>query len=192
MTFSALKSLFCLLILASLVAAFRSAPVSYVVKPKASPLKWTGHAEVGSWAPSGTIQLRRGSFEYDGTTLRNGRFEVDMTTLASEEPRLQAHLRDADFFDVKRFPTAEYKLREVANGYAEGQLTLKGVTRPLRFPVTVENTANGLRIQGVATVDRTEFGVRYNSASFFSNLGDQAIRNDFQLAFDVTAAPVSQ
>ncbi len=46
----------------------------------ASQLTWTGYAEAGSWAPSGTIQLQRGSFEYDGHTLRNGRFMRRFTT----------------------------------------------------------------------------------------------------------------
>ncbi|MBC3785274.1 hypothetical protein [Spirosoma utsteinense] len=36
----------------------------------------------------------------------------------------------------------------------------------------------------------TQFGVRYNSASFFTDLGDQAIKNEFALTFDLLAKPV--
>jgi polyisoprenoid-binding protein YceI len=190
---TAMKPLFFFLaLLATALFSFQPAATSYTVQPAASRLTWTGYAELGSWAPSGTVQLRRGSFEYDGTTLRNGVFEIDLRTIAHENSQLQEHLRGKDFFDVKRFPNAEFRVREAQSGQATGELTVKSQTHPISFPVTLERTGNQLRIRGTATVDRTLFGVRYNSASFFSGLGDQAIRNDFQLAFDLVATSVPQ
>lgn len=44
---------------------------------------------------------------------------------------------------------------------------------------------SGLRLRGTATIDRTQFGVNFNSASFFQNLLSYAIRNDFLVAFGV-------
>ncbi|MCB2378296.1 YceI family protein [Hymenobacter sp. BT635] len=168
--------------------AFRPAPVVYRVEASASKLTWTGHAELGSWAPSGTVQLRGGQVEYAGNTLRNGRFEIDMRTIAHTNAELQTHLRGADFFAVEQFPTAVFILRELAAGQAVGQLTVRGITRPLRFPATLTRTGHRLRVQGTAAVDRTQFGVQFNSSSFFQNLGDRAIGNQFELAFDVVAA----
>ncbi|TGE23089.1 YceI family protein [Hymenobacter metallicola] len=167
--------------------AFQTAPLVYQADPVASKLTWTGHAEVGSWAPAGTVQLRRGQLEVVGHALRKGRFEVDMRTIAHSNTDLQRHLQGTDFFDVAQFPTAVFELREVVGKEALGQLTLRGITKPLRFPVTVTRTGRTLRVQGTATVDRTQYGVRFNSSSFFQNLGDQAIRNDFQLTFDLVA-----
>ncbi|PJJ48070.1 YceI family protein [Hymenobacter chitinivorans] len=182
-----MKTLFFFLLLFSCLA-FRPAPVVYRVDTAASKLTWTGYAEVGSWAPSGTVQLRQGQLEYGGNTLRNGRFEIDMRTIAHPNPDLQNHLRGTDFFAVEQFPTAVFELREVVGTEAVGQLTVKGITRPLRFPVRITRAGGTLRVQGTASVDRTQFGVQFNSSSFFQNLGDHAIRNDFQLAFDMVAA----
>ncbi|RFP65227.1 YceI family protein [Hymenobacter lapidiphilus] len=167
-------------------AAVRAAVATYRVGPAA--VTWTGYAEVGGYAPSGTVQLRRGRFSYDGRTLRNGRFEFDMTTLEQEQAQLAEHLRGEDFFAVAKYPTAVFELREVRAGVAIGQLTLRGVTRPVRFPLAVEPRPDGrLHISGNATLDRTQFGIHYNSSSFFQNLGSYAIRNEFRLTFDLTA-----
>jgi len=79
-------------------------------------------------------------------------------------------------------------LREVRGGTATGQLTLKGITKPVQFPVALERLPdNRLRVKGVATVGRTQFGVNYNSSSFFQKLGSYAIRNDLQLTVNIVA-----
>jgi polyisoprenoid-binding protein YceI len=177
-----------LTLLASLLLAFRPATTAtYQALPATSQLTWTGYAEVGDWAPSGTLQLRRGTFVYEGNTLRQGHFEFEMKTIVHTDAQLQKHLRGTDFFDVSRFPVAVFVLREVVDGQASGELTLKGITKPVSFPITTTAQPEGLRIQGKATIDRTQFGVNYNSSSFFQNLGSYAIRNEFTLTFDVVA-----
>ncbi|UOQ65160.1 YceI family protein [Hymenobacter volaticus] len=183
-----MKTVLAFLLFLSLTS-FQPAATTYQAKPTASQLTWTGHAEAGTWAPTGSVQLRRGTFEYDGQTLRNGRFEFDMSTIKHEDAKLTEHLRGTDFFDAAKYPTAVFVLREVKNSTAIGQLTIKGITMPVQFPLTLERLPNGsLRVTGTATIDRTQFGVNYNSSSFFQNLGSYAIRNDFQLAFTVVAS----
>ena len=180
------KLLIILLPLLALLAG-RPAATTYRLDPAASTLTWTGHAEVGSWAPQGTIRLREGRVMADGQTVRAARVVVEMATLAHEKPELAEHLRNADFFDTSKFPTAVFELTEFKAGQATGTLTIKGVTRPVAFPVAVVPVPGGLRLRGTATLDRTQFGINYNSTSFFQNLGSYAIRNDFQVAFDVLA-----
>ncbi|WP_426490760.1 YceI family protein [Hymenobacter sp. 102] len=181
-----MKALF-ILLLCTLLAA-RPAADTYRVDPTASRVTWTGYAEVGGYAPTGTVQLSRGTFTYDGRHLRAGRFEFDMRTIAQEQAQLVEHLRGPDFFDVARYPTAVFVLDNVQNGTAAGHLTLRGVTRPVQFPLTLTKLPNGqLRVTGKATLDRTQFGIKYNSASFFQNLGSYAIRNECALAFAVVA-----
>ncbi|WP_022822653.1 YceI family protein [Hymenobacter norwichensis] len=168
------------------LAAAQPAPTTYQATATTSRLTWTGHAEAGTWAPTGTVQLLRGALIYDGRTLRNGRFEFDMSTIRHEDAKLTEHLQGEDFFDAKKYPTAVFVLREVRGGTATGQLTLKGITKPVQFPVVFEQLPNNrLRLAGTATIDRTQFGVNYNSSSFFQNLGSYAIRNNFQLAFSL-------
>lgn len=163
---------------------------SYTINASASQLAWTGYAEVGSWAPSGTIQLVKGQLTRNGTQIRSATMTMDMTTIQHENGQLQTHLRDEAFFDATRFPTATFVLRTLTGTTASGQLTLKGVTKPVSFPVVVSQAGNGLRVKGRAVIDRTQFGIRYNSTNFFADLGDQAIKNEFALTFDLIAQPV--
>ncbi|TGD78781.1 YceI family protein [Hymenobacter wooponensis] len=177
-----------LLILLGLCAA-QLADSVYQIDPTASRITWTGYAEVGGYAPTGSVHVRQGTVAYDGRRLHQGRIEVDMRTISQEQAQLAEHLRGPDFFDATRYPTATFVLKEVQDGQARGQLTLKGVTKPVQFPITLTALPNGqLRIQGGATLDRTQFGVNYNSSSFFQNLGSYAIRNEFRLEFDVVAS----
>ena len=174
----------------ALLAARPAAVTTYRLDPASSTLAWTGHAEAGSWAPQGTVRLREGRVLADGVAVRAARVVVDMATIAHEQAPLAEHLRNADFFDVARFPTAVFELTEFKSGQARGTLTLKGVTQPVAFPVTVAAApGGGLRLRGTATIDRTRFGINYNSTAFFQNLGSYAVRNDFQVAFDVLARP---
>ncbi|HEX8327324.1 MAG TPA: YceI family protein [Hymenobacter sp.] len=169
------------------LCAARPAATTYRLDPATSTLTWTGHAEAGTWAPQGTIRLREGSVQAEGQTVRAARVVVDMSTIAHEQAQLAGHLRAADFFDAANYPTAVFELTSFKAGRASGTLTLKGITKPVEFPVSVEQVPDGLRLRGTATIDRTQFGVNYNSSSFFQNLGSYAIRNDFQVAFDLTA-----
>ncbi|GAB3639658.1 YceI family protein [Spirosoma arcticum] len=179
------------IILLTTVLSVRAQNQAYTIDANASQLTWTGYAEVGSWAPSGTLQLAKGQVTRNGNQISSATMTLDMTTIRHENGQLQTHLRDEAFFDVTRFPTATFVLRALTGTTATGQLTLKGVTKSVSFPVVVSQEGTGLRIKGRAVVDRTQFGIRYNSTSFFSGLGDQAIKNEFALTFDVIAKPVA-
>ncbi len=160
------------------------------VDPKASKLTWTGYAEIGSYAPSGQIQMKQGQVILTNNQLSGGTFVIDMATIQHENSQLQGHLREETFFDIARFPTATFVLTRIVGNTATGQLTIRGVTKPISFPVAVSRENNAIRIKGRAIIDRTQFGIRYNSVSFFSDLGDQAIKNTFALGFDVVTAGI--
>jgi polyisoprenoid-binding protein YceI len=59
----------------------------------------------------------------------------------------------------------------------EGDLTIKGITNPISFEMHVEGNSATTKL----IVDRSKFDVRYGSNSFFDNLGDKAIYDDFEL-----------
>jgi hypothetical protein len=68
-----------------------------------------------------------------------------------------------------------------------GDLTIKGITKPVTFPAKV-GVKNGVAAaSGTAVVDRTKYDIRYGSKSFFEGIGDKAIDNDFSLTFNVIA-----
>lgn len=182
--------LLALLLLLLPLGALQLPARTYRAQPAASHLTWTGYAEVGSYAPAGTVQLREGTLDYDGRTVRGARVVLDMRTIRHDDATLTRHLQGPDFFDVEHYPTAVFVLTALRREGAVGQLTVRGVTQPVQFPARLQPLPDGrLRLTGTATLDRTRFGVNYNSSSFFQNLGSYAIRNDFTLAFDLVAAP---
>ena len=180
----------CVLILSALTNTVAQTQ-SFTVDATASQINWTGYAEVGSWAPTGTIRLTKGQLTQSGNQITSAMLTMDMTTVEHENKQMQSHLRGEAFFDVAHFPEATFILRSLAGPTATGQLTIKGITKTITFPVVVSQISGGLRVKGKAVVDRTQFGVRYNSTSFFTDLGDQAIKNEFALAFDLLAKPIA-
>lgn len=156
---------------------------------QASNLQWEAKKVVGA-GHKGTLTFSSGEFTYKNNELVGGSFVVDMNTLtvtdedmdAKGKAKLEGHLKSDDFFAVKKFPTATLKLKTVTKtqaGYkAEGDLTIKGITKP----VTVELLRTA--VEGFAStvvINRTQYDIKYGSGSFFSNLGDKAIEDNFTI-----------
>ncbi len=156
------------------------------VNVEKSTISWEGKKVTG--AHSGTINLESGSLDFDGKALVGGNFVMDMTSITvtdlegDSKAKLEGHLKDDDFFGVNNFPTASYvitsvKVLDANNVELTGDLTIKGISKPYSFKMTMVD--GGAQVN--ATIDRTDFGIRYGSASFFDSLGDRAIYDDFEL-----------
>jgi polyisoprenoid-binding protein YceI len=92
--------------------------------------------------------------------------DIDTTSLYTSIPKLTDHLRTADFFEVREYPSAKFVSTKVAAGKAgavqvTGNLTLHGVTKEISFPATVEVTDKGLTLTSEFTIDRSQFGMNY-------------------------------
>jgi Uncharacterized conserved protein len=147
-----------------------------------SQVEWVGKKVTGKHG--GTITLKEGSLEYDGDQVVGGSFVIDMTSLQvtdqlpeGPKAKLTGHLKSADFFDVANHPTASFKIQSINDGSVYGHLTIKGITKPISFDANFTSAGAAATI----TVDRTKFDVRYGSGSFFDNLGDKAIYDEFTL-----------
>lgn len=176
----------------SIIALFVAAVAMGQVKKlhlQTSNLQWEAKKVVGA-GHKGSLTFSAGEFTYKNNELVGGSFVVDMNTLtvtdedmdAKGKAKLEEHLKSDDFFAVKKFPTATLKLKTVTKtqaGYkAEGDLTIKGITKP----VTVELLRRA--VEGFAStvvINRTEYDIKYGSGSFFSNLGDKAIEDNFTI-----------
>ena len=67
------------------------------------------------------------------------------------------------------------------NGTVDGKLTIKDSTNPIEFKAAVQKNADGTWFYANIVVDRTKYNIRYGSGSFFENLGDKTIYDDFKL-----------
>jgi polyisoprenoid-binding protein YceI len=171
-------------ILAITLVSF-TAITSKKVNVNDSKIIWKGYKVTGEH--EGTIMLKEGQLEFDGTTLVGGNFVMDMTTINTTDiqgewkDKLDGHLKSDDFFGVNTYKTATLKFTKVQpnkEGYnITGDLTIKGITKSINF--TMKTSSNNAT--AALKIDRTAYGIKYKSASFIENLKDKAIYDEFDL-----------
>ena len=106
--------------------------------------------------------------------------------------QLEGHLKADDFFGVANFPTSTINVISTTtkggNNYmVTANLTIKGITEKITFPATIEVSTENVTVAAKLSVDRTKFGIKYGSSSFFDKLGDKAIENNFDLEVNLVA-----
>jgi len=152
-----------------------------------SSIAWLASKVTGEH--NGTIKLQSGTLEMGDQGLTGGQFVVDMNTInnldlsGEYKDKLEGHLKSDDFFGVEKHPTASLTFKEVTqranqNVYVVvGELTIKNISHPITFDLNMgANEATAKLV-----VDRAKYDVRFRSASFFENLGDKLIFDDFEL-----------
>jgi polyisoprenoid-binding protein YceI len=175
---------------------------TYKVDLSKSEIKW--HAKKVTGEHTGTINVNNGQLLVSGNKVSGGSFAIDMNSIActdikdaTNNQKLVNHLKSDDFFGVEKHPTANFtitSLKPIANAAAgnpnytvTGDLTIKGITKPINFPATIA-VKNGIATaKADITINRSRFDIRYGSNSFFDNLGDKAIDDDFVVSLDITA-----
>lgn len=171
---------------------------TYAVDTEQSVINWNGKKVTGEHY--GTVKINKGTLSVDGNKLTGGTVEADMKTLTSLDlkdnenmyNRLVTHLKSDDFFSVEKHPVATFVITKATpKGGSQydltGNLTIKGITQPVTFPATVNITKNGVEANGKMSVDRTKYDIKFRSKSFFENLGDKAIYDDFTLEVKLLA-----
>ncbi|WP_231427768.1 MULTISPECIES: YceI family protein [Pedobacter] len=188
-----ISSIFLLVAVVSLSAFTTIKPVTYTVDAAKSTITWIGKKVTGSH--NGTISLKSGTLIFDGKKLVDGGFIIDMNSIkdADGSAKLEGHLKADDFFGVAKFPAAQFVITKVtgsgANVTVMGDLTIKGITKPLSFPATLTVNADGTvsALAGKILVDRTKYDIRYGSKSFFDSIGDKAIDDNFEIGVKLVA-----
>jgi polyisoprenoid-binding protein YceI len=180
------KGIFGAVIVLALVAF--TAPVEMKkINVEKSSINWVGEKITGSH--TGTINFSEGYVEMTDGKLSGGKFVVDMTTInvtdleaGNGKEKLEGHLNSDDFFGVKNHPTATFTIKTAAEKSpgvygVSGDLTIKGKTNPIAFDLKM----NGSMASTKLVIDRTKYDIRYGSGSFFDNLGDKTIYDEFTL-----------
>ena len=127
----------------------------YEIDTLNSRIEWKGFKVVKSDNTShfGTIQFESGDVTVKEGKLESGKFVADMGTLTSVDlkddaeqlAKLNGHLTSGDFFEVEKYPTASYEITKVTentsggdyNTLLDGNLTIKGITKPVQFNANV-------------------------------------------------------
>ena len=157
-----------------------------------SNITWVGKKVTGSH--EGNIKFKDGTLDFKGSTLVGGNFVVNMASIdvrdlksGEGKEKLEGHLKADDFFGTEKYPLGTLVFTKVVakqNGLynVTGDLTLKGITKPVTFNMTVK----GPKATTALVIDRTKYDIKYGSGSFFDNLGDKAIYDNFDLAVELT------
>lgn len=170
---------------------------AYKVDAAKSVLTWNGKKVTGEH--SGNVKVKDGSFVVDGSKLTGGEFTFDMNSItctdltdAGYNAKFIGHIKSEDFFNTAKYPTSTFKITKVTPKGGEnyditGNMTIKGITNAVTFPATVKMAGNTVTAEGKATLDRTKYDIRYGSKSFFENIGDKAIYDDFTVGMKLVA-----
>jgi polyisoprenoid-binding protein YceI len=156
------------------------------VNVEASTVTWTGEKVTGSH--EGTINLQKGFLLMEDDKIVGGEFVINMRSITvtdlegESQQKLEGHLKSSDFFGVEKFPEAKLVITSAAakgNGKygIVGDLTIKDQTHPITFDLKMEEDSAKAHL----TIDRSKYDVRYGSGSFFDNLGDKTIYDNFEL-----------
>ena len=153
----------------------------------------TVHSSVTFEVPYAVATFSGSVSDFDAT-LADGRLTgaARIASIAVKDQNLEAHLLSPEFFDAERTPTIGFSataLRRSGDDVAvDGELTIKGITRPVTLGGTITdpiqdaygNDRIGLTL--TTTVDRTAFGLNWNIPL---PTGKQALANDVTLTAEL-------
>ena len=169
-------------------------------------VKWTGRKVTGShW---GNIKVKEGHLAFTKAnnkigSLVAGRIVIDMNSIRvldiedeGARGNLTAHLKNDDFFATDKYSTAMLDIKQVVAKKAkntfdvQGNLTIKGITRPISFEATLSGNQTEKKGSAKIRFNRTEYGIKYKSKSFFKDLGDKFIYDDVDIDVSLIANPM--
>jgi polyisoprenoid-binding protein YceI len=149
-------------------------------------LLWLGEKVTGQH--TGTIKLQSGWLNWQDNKIVSGEFNIDMASLKESENNkmLMGHLKSDDFFGVAKYPVAKLTITgstpfDKGTGVVSGTLTIKDITNPIEFKASMQKKDDGTWFFANITIDRTKYNIRYGSGSFFDNLGDKTIYDEFKV-----------
>ena len=133
------------------------------------------HLEI-NWV-EGRFKEFEGAIRYDDkdVTKSSVEFTAKVASIDTEVEARDKHLRTADFFEVEKYPTLSFKSTRVERKGKDafvlhGDLTLKGVTKPLAIPFTLKGAVKDTRgntrigIDAETKINRRDFGINYGNA----------------------------
>jgi polyisoprenoid-binding protein YceI len=106
--------------------------------------------------------------DHDNPEKGSLKITIQADSLFSDDPRLTAHLKNPDFFDVKKHPTITFESKKIElDDSDEGKATIVGMLKlldkeeTLEVPVTVDNTEEEIVVNAKFKLDRTKWGMTF-------------------------------
>lgn len=176
----------------------------YVVDTIASVINWVGSKPTGKH--TGFIKLSEGNIFVKNNSIETGIFTIDVKSITVTDPKegkdkinLENHLKglgdkanEDHFFNTNKYPIGSFEITGVtaenSKTMIEGNLTLKGITKNIKFPATVSVTDSLVTLNSENfKINRILWNINYNSKSAVENLGNQYIDDNIELKVSVMA-----
>lgn len=157
-----------LLITLSLLANTGLRAAEFKLTGQNTTVKFLGTKKDGKH--TGAFPKLTGTFSAEGDVTK-GKLEVTLETaeLTTDTPKLTAHLKAPDFFDVKRFPEAKFVSKSIKaerDGHVvTGDLTMHGVTKALSFPAKISLADGSLTVSAQFDLNRHDWGISYGKGN---------------------------
>jgi len=180
---------------------------NYTVDAAASKVLWVGSKPTGTH--NGTIAVNEGTVSVENGMVTAGAFTIDMNSISVDDLEgdykadLEKHLKGTgkegqeDFFNVGKYPTAKFEVTKVTglandttgNALVYGNLTLLDVTKEVSFKANINVAETEVTVDAPAfEINRTDWGIKYGSKSFFDNLKDKFIDDAVKIAINLKAS----
>ena len=129
-------------------------------------------------ATGGNFKGLTGTIKYDPAQPAAADFDVsvDATTIDTDIESRDNHLKRKEYFDVKNYPKISFKSTKITKTnkdsflYMFGNITIKGVTKEVKFPFTATSQNGGYLFEGSFKLNRRDFGVGSSSLSLSDNV----------------------
>jgi cytochrome b561/polyisoprenoid-binding protein YceI len=156
------------------------------VDPKKSEVGF--EASGSGYATKGVFKTYKAEIEFDPDLPEQMaiRVSLDMRSATTDSADVDQTLQSSDFFNPGRYPSAVFVARGATpNGEGRyilnGQLTLKGVTKPVTLPFSIDIQSGVAAVKGETTINRLDFGVGPETVA------GMAVDKDVKLTVGLTA-----
>jgi polyisoprenoid-binding protein YceI len=149
-----------------------------VISPENSKLEFVAAKVTRSH--QGSFKQFAGAIDLAPNSIEGSRVTIDIETgsVVTDEDKLTAHLKTADFFDVARFPKATFVSTKIEPGIkasttheVTGNFDLHGVKKSITFPATIDVTPDSVAVDAEFSINRKDFGI------VFAGKADDLIRD---------------
>ena len=159
------------------------------ILPATSKIEFIGSKKIGG-AHNGGFKVFNGTARLaaDKPELKSIAVDIDATSIFSDDPKLTTHLKNKDFFEVEKFPTATFVTTEIKAGGDKagkstdelvGNLTLHGVTKSITVPAVIKVDGGSVSLTSEFSLNKDDFGMTFS--------GNGVIRPDVVIKLDVKA-----
>lgn len=162
---------------------------TYTLDKTQSSLKWKGYHKGGFDPRFGTLQSE-GTVAVEDGAITGGSFVIDINSVLTDESSvdlsktggktaadLDGHLKNEDFFESDKYPTAKFEITNVtafdtakdksviegATNIISGNLTIKDKTVNVTFPARVGITDNQVNVESKFIINRQDWGLTYGT-----------------------------